>query len=260
MPAAICFSPVGDLVFVAYNTNNDVLVFDAASGNQVSAISLQNAPSGLTMKPDGTRLYVHNFLSRTVSNIDCAALVNGTSAAMNNLGNTPLIATEKLTATVLAGKRIFYNAEDTRMSAEGYMSCASCHLDGDHDGRTWDFTDRGEGFRNNISLLGRGGMGHGPVHWTGNFDEIQDFELDIRNGFGGSGFITGAPNTSLGAANANRSTDLDSLAAYVASLTAVPQSPYRNANGTFTASATAGATHFTSKGCNTCHSGTGCPA
>ena len=33
-------------------------------------------------------------------------------------------------------------------------------------------------------------MGHGPVHWTGNFDEIQDFEHDIRNGFGGTGFMT----------------------------------------------------------------------
>ena len=45
-------------------------------------------------------------------------------------------------------------------------ACATCHLDGGHDGRTWDFTGRGEGLRNTISLRGRSGTGHGPVHWS----------------------------------------------------------------------------------------------
>lgn len=256
LPAAVCFSPVGDLVFAAFIANNEVLAFDAATGNQVAGIVVGSAPSGLVLKPDGTRLYVHNFLSRTVTTIDVTNLVNATSSTMSSLGDTNLITTEKLAANVLTGKRIFYNANDIRMSAEGYMSCASCHLDGDHDARTWDFTDRGEGFRNNITLLGRSGMGHGRVHWSGNFDEIQDFELDIRNAFGGSGFISGAVNSSLGAANGGRSADLDAMAAYVSSLNTIPKSPYRNADGSMTTSATAGAAHFTSKGCAVCHSGT----
>ncbi|EDY22356.1 PKD domain containing protein [Chthoniobacter flavus Ellin428] len=257
MPSAVCFSPVGDLAFVTYITNNEVLVFDTTTGNQVAGIVVASAPSGLTIKPDGTRLYVHNFLSRTVTTLDITGLVNATSSAMIDLGQTTLIATEKLTATVLAGKKIFYNADDPRMSAEGYISCATCHLDGGSDGRTWDFTDRGEGFRQTITLLGRSGTGNGPVHWTGNFDEIQDFEIDIRNAFGGSGFITnGTPNPSLGASNAGRSADLDALAAYVSSLNAYPKSPYRNADGSNTAAAINGAQHFQDKGCATCHSGT----
>jgi hypothetical protein len=255
LPAAVCFSPVGDLVFVAFIVNNEVLAFDTATGNQVAGLIVSSAPSGLSMKPDGTRLYVHNFLSRTVTTVDVTGLVNGTSSSMTALGTTTLITTEKLSAQVLSGKRIFYNANDPRMSAEGYMSCASCHLDGDQDGRVWDFTDRGEGLRNTIPMIGRGGMAHGPVHWTGNFDEIQDFELDIRNGFGGAGFITGTPNSSLGAPNAGRSSDLDAMAAYVTSLSVVPRSPFRNSNGTMTAQAVAGQAHFTSKGCATCHSG-----
>jgi len=256
MPSAICFSPVGDLAFVTYITNNEVLVFDTNTGNQIAGIVVASAPSGLAIKPDGTRLYVHNFLSRNVTTLDITGLVNGTSSVMTDLGETTLIATEKLSATVLLGKKIFYNADDPRMSAEGYMSCATCHLDGGSDGRTWDFTDRGEGFRNTITMLGRAGTGNGPVHWTGNFDEIQDFELDIRNRFGGSGFITGGtPNPSLGAPNAGRSSDLDALAAYVASLNAYPKSPYRNADGTNTTAALNGAQHFQDKGCATCHSG-----
>ncbi|HSI15344.1 MAG TPA: LamG-like jellyroll fold domain-containing protein [Chthoniobacter sp.] len=256
MPSAVCFSPVGDLAFVSYVTNNEVLVFDTATGNQVAGIIVGSAPSGLTIKPDGTRLYVHNFLSRTVTTLDITGLVNATNSAMTDLGQTTLIATEKLSATVLGGKKIFYNADDPRMSAEGYISCATCHLDGGRDGRTWDFTNRGEGFRQTITLLGRAGTGNGPVHWTGNFDEIQDFELDIRNAFGGAGFITGGtPNPSLGSPNAGRSADLDALAAYVSSLNAYPKSPYRNADGSNTAAAVNGAVHFQNKGCATCHSG-----
>lgn len=256
MPAAVCFSPVGDLVFVAFITNNEVLAFDAVTGNQVAGVTVGSAPSGLTMKPDGTRLYVHDFLSRTVSVLDTTNLVNGTSSSMPLLGTaTNLITTEKLTAQVLDGKKVFYNANDPRMAGEGYISCATCHLDGGHDGRTWDFTDRGEGFRNTTTLIGKAGMGHGALHWSANFNEVQDFELDIRNGFGGTGFITGTVNPSLGAANAGRSVELDAMAAYLTSLSTQPVSPYRNQNGTFTTSATNGATHFTNKGCATCHTG-----
>ena len=70
------------------------------------------------------------------------------------------------------------------------MSCATCHADGGHDGRTWDLTGFGEGLRNTISLRGRGGMRAGPLHWSGNFDEVQDFEGQIRQLAGGSGLMS----------------------------------------------------------------------
>ncbi len=88
----------------------------------------------------------------------------------------------------------------------GYISCATCHIDGGHDGRTFDFTGRGEGLRNTTSLVGRMGLKFGPVHWSANFDEIQDFENDIRDNFGGQGFLTGgqfaATESPLGAPKA----------------------------------------------------------
>ena len=73
------------------------------------------------------------------------------------------------------GEKIFHASGDLRMSRDGYLSCASCHPDGADDGHTWDFTDRGEGRRNTPSL--RSGL-DGLLHWTGNFDELQDFEQD----------------------------------------------------------------------------------
>ena len=55
---------------------------------------------------------------------------------MTLLAETPVVAVETLSPQVLAGKRIFYNSADERMAAEGYISCASCHLDGGQDGRS----------------------------------------------------------------------------------------------------------------------------
>jgi hypothetical protein len=116
-------------------------------------------------------------------------------------------------------------------------------VDGGHDGRVWDFTGRGEGLRRTTDLRGRTGMGHGAVHWSGNFDEIQDFEHDIRGPFGGTGFLNlsqqqfAAQHPSPASGKTGLSTDLDALAAYVSSLTPAhtPRSPARNANGTSTA-------------------------
>jgi hypothetical protein len=130
------------------------------------------------------------------------------------------------------------------------------------DGRVWDFTDRGEGFRNTTSLLGRAGTAHGPVHWTANFDEIQDFEHDMRGPFGGTGFLTaeqfnqGTRNTTLGDPKAGLSEELDALAAYVTSLDRIPPSPFRNADGTLTAAGVRGRALFVSLDCQRCHSGT----
>jgi hypothetical protein len=134
-------------------------------------------------------------------------------------------------------------------------------LDADEDGRIWDFTDRGEGLRNTISMQGRRGMGHGFVHWSANFDEIQDFEGDIRNAFGGTGFMndsdyySGTRYLPLGTPKAGISPDLDALAAYVSSLTNYPASPYRQADGSATPAGAVGRQHFLDLQCYTCHGG-----
>ena len=256
----VCFSPRGDIAFAAFLGNNEIIAFDAVTRANLSTVTTGHAPLGLCVKPDGTKLYALNFTDRTLSSYDISQLVNGVSSVITPLANTSVVATELLTAQALHGKQIFYNAADTRMAAEGYIMCASCHLEGDHDGRTWDFTDRGEGLRNTIDLRGHAGMLQGRVHWSGNFDEIQDFEGDIRNAFGGTGFMsdtdfnTGTRNTPLGDPKAGLSADLDALAAYVATFTEPPSSPYRPA-GAHSAAALNGRQHFLDLQCFTCHRG-----
>ncbi len=266
-PSALVFSPRGDYVFVALQGNDNVAVFDDLAirqgGGRSSVWRMRSgaAPQATLWDPASDTLWVRNLIDRSVSAYALADFlaVGDRSAKPNHI---PTSSHELLPADVLAGKRIFYfagNAPDgqNEMSLEGYISCASCHVDGGHDGRTWDFTQRGEGFRNSTDLRGRAGMVQGNVHWSANFDEIQDFVLDIVGEFGGRGFLPPGqvPNPPLGAANAGRAIELDQLADYVTSLdlSTLPRSPYRLADGRRSQQALAGAEVFVSSGCVLCH-------
>ncbi len=263
-PSALVFSPAANYLFITLQGNNEVLALElTALGNVIRTtgfFATGSAPQALCMDSNVNNLFVKNFLDRSVSKIDINDfLASGTLSPATTTLTT--VANEKLTPEVLAGKRIFYHASDSRMSAEGYISCATCHIDGEHDGRTWDFTGRGEGLRNTISLVGRSGVSGGSVHWSGNFDEIQDFEHDIRNAFLGEGFLTNeqfeSANTPLGAPKEGMNTDLDNMAAYVSSLKqdSLPASPERDNAGELTESGARGKLIFQNENCTTCHAG-----
>ncbi|MCG8670642.1 MAG: Ig-like domain-containing protein [Pseudomonadales bacterium] len=258
-PRAAVYSPWGDYLFVAMQGSNKVAVMDVFSGSQRVEIETPLAPQGLMIDGVTGHLYVHNFMSRSVSVHDIAGILNSSNFSVSTLAEVSTVASEQLAPSVLLGKQIFYNSDDPRMSMESYFSCASCHVDGGQDGRVWDFTERGEGLRNTITLKGRAGLGHGNVHWTANFDEIQDFENDIRGGFGGTGFLSDEEfeNTRdpLGNAKAGLSEELDALADYVSSLAEVEKSPYKTTEGALTASAQRGAAIYEGLDCASCHQG-----
>ena len=256
-PWAVAWSPLGDLVFVASRGTNRVDVLDVDAGRQVAGFATGRAPTGVAIA--GTTLLVHDSLDRTLTMLDVSGLLDGTDAAAPRIGTVSLVAEEPLAADVLAGKRLFTNASTAEMSQDGYLSCATCHPGGGSDERVWDFTDRGEGLRNTIDLRGRAGTEHGFVHWSGNFDEIQDFENDVRSHFGGSGFMEDedflATSNTLGEPKAGLSVRLDALAAYAASLDRYPRSPYRFPDGSMTEDGIAGRRIFERLNCVECHSG-----
>lgn len=262
LASAAVFDPTGAYLFVALETSRQVAVLDAARGTELVRLEAQLAPQALAVAADGRRLFVQNLMSRSVSSIDLTALMANGSFALPAATVTSTIATEKLTATVLKGKQLFYDARDPRLARDAYMSCASCHSDGSHDGRTWDLTGHGEGLRNTASLRGRAGLGQGRLHWTQNFDEVQDFETQIRNLAGGTGlmsdtaYFSGTRAQPLGTAKAGQSADLDALAAYVGSLNVFAQSPGRSSSGALSTAASAGRTVFINQQCASCHGGT----
>lgn len=265
--SAVAYSPLGDYLFVALQGNDEIVVLDALRvdgtsglGSLVTRLGAGGAPQGLAVDPVTSRTFVQNLTTMDVTVLETAELFTRGARTVASRS----VSTVRAPATpgeILLGKRLFYHAGDQRMSAEGYLSCATCHADGDHDGRTWDFTGRGEGLRNTTSLRGRSGVGHGNVHWSANFDEIQDFEGDIRNAFGGRGFLADADwlatRDPLGAPKAGLDPDLDALAAYVSSLgrESVPRSPHRAATGFLTPDGLAGRDVFIREGCASCHAG-----
>ncbi|MEJ8850274.1 PA14 domain-containing protein [Variovorax rhizosphaerae] len=257
--SAAVYHPNGVYLFVALETSREVAVLDAAGKRELFRLAAGRAPQGLTLSSDGTRLYVHNFMDRSIGVYDLTRLLQYGESTAALTASWTTAGTERLTPEVLRGKQFFYDARDPRLARDAYMSCASCHNDGAQDGRTWDFTGLGEGLRNTISLRGRAG-GQGKLHWSGNFDEVQDFEGQIRNFARGTGlmtdaaFNTGTRSQPLGDPKAGLSADLDALAAYMKSLNAFSASPLRNADGTLTAQAVSGRTVFAAQ-CASCHSG-----
>ena len=260
LASAASFDPLGALLFVALETSREVAVIDAYSRAQLMRVPVGRAPQGLQVSPDGSRLYVANFMDRTVTVLDLGPLRTRGRYEVPVIGTLSTVGTELLSAQVLLGKQLFYDAADTRLARDRYMSCASCHNDGGHDGRTWDLSGAGEGLRNTISLRGRGGMRQGPLHWSGNFDEVQDFEGQIRRLAGGSGlmndadFAAGTRSQPMGTPKAGVSADLDALAAYVGSLTAVDRSPHRAASGVPSVAEALGREVFAER-CASCHAG-----
>ncbi len=253
------FDRYGLHLFTALEGNREVAVTDVNTAVEILRFDVGFAPQGVVTSADGTRLYVHNFMDRSLGIYDISALTQSGAISVSELATVSTVSSETLSPNVLQGKKLFYDAKDDRLAALDYMSCASCHNEGSDDGRTWDFTGVGEGLRNTISLNGRAGSGHGFLHWSANFDEVQDFEGQIRSFSGGQGlmsdtdFNAGTRSQPLGDAKAGISSDLDALAAYIASLDRVPASPYRDLDGTLSAAAESGVLLFESAGCSGCH-------
>lgn len=259
MASAVAWSPEGERVYVAMQGAEVVIALDPTSYNVAGSIrDVGGAPEGLWVSPDGARLWVYGFTSRTVRVFD----VRDLSRPPPRVAELATTARETLTPEQLRGLRVFYASRDPRMSRTSYLSCASCHLDGEGDNLTWDFTQRGEGLRNTIALDGRAGTTQGPLHWSANFDELQDFEHDIRNAQGGTGFIadgdfhSGTRDAPLGDPKAGLSAELDAMAAWVATLTRVGVSPHRrDDDAAWRQRFDDGRAVFQRAGCAECHAG-----
>ncbi|MGH1486108.1 MAG: PA14 domain-containing protein [Cellvibrionaceae bacterium] len=247
-------------LFVTLETSRELVVYDTVLGFQLVRLPTGRAPQSVVLSSDGSRAYVHNFMDRSISRFNLTPILLNGTPTLSELATINVVTTETLTPDVLLGKQHFYDAADDRLARDNYMSCASCHKEGKHDGRVWDFSQFGEGLRSTVSLIGKGGLAQGALHWTGNFDEVQDFEGQIRTFAGGTGlmndsdFNSGTRNQALGDKKAGVSVDLDALAAYLNSLDETEISPLVLENN-LSLEAEIGQQVFIDKGCHTCHAG-----
>ena len=220
LPSSADFSPDGSLLFVANAASDDVSVVDLAAGLGVGHVDVGSNPQGIVVSGDGSTAWVHNALSDDVSVLDLAAL--------EEVGRI-VVTDNPLPDDVLAGKVLFHTSARPEMARDGWISCASCHLDGGHDGRTWVLED---GPRNTTPI--RGLSATFPFHWSGDRVDLFDFQRTIREVQFGAG-LSEEENSRL--------------AAFLA-FPEVPASPHP-----VDAAARRGEQVFAEAGCATCHSG-----
>ncbi len=241
LPFDLSFSRDGQLLYVVNLGSGDMSVIDLNTRRKLTTVDVGDGPRGIVLTPDGRRAYVYNSLSEDVSVIDLTA-----HQEIKRIAVTKSL----LDPEVKRGKLLFFSSRSPELSKDRWMSCASCHFEAEHDGRTWFFPG---GPRNTIDLRAVGETR--PIHWSADRDEVQDFEFTIRQLQAGTGLIRGGvPNPELGAPNAGLSADLDALAAYVESLQPKP-SPFRNPDGSLTLEANQGQLIFQRPdvGCADCH-------
>jgi YVTN family beta-propeller protein len=201
-------------LWVVNAASNDVSVLDISNPRAVH-IPVADNPRGIVIHPDGQLAYVNNTLAGTISVID-TQLYTVTAV---------ITATEiPLPPVLLQGKRLFNSSARPELSQARWISCNTCHVEGEHDGRTWLLQYIAEVppgataviTRNTTSLLGM--IETYPLRWSAEWDESADSEFSIRFEQFGTGLIQGEMSATLGPPNQGRSWDLDCLASYIDSL------------------------------------------
>jgi DNA-binding beta-propeller fold protein YncE/mono/diheme cytochrome c family protein len=135
---------------------------------------------------------------------------------------------ETLAGDVARGRRLFYTANDPRLSSGG-LSCGGCHPDGRDDGLTWFLS---HGPRQTPTLAGRLVT---PFNWVGSARSVEANIAQTIHRLGGTGITI---------------MEVDALAAYLQRGLVVPQLPAARV----TAEVTRGRELFHGvAGCNTCH-------
>jgi YVTN family beta-propeller protein len=240
-------------------------------------------PRGVVINSTDTRAYVMNLISRDVTVVDISGNDPNNYKAIARILSTTLPTPGSLAEIVRRGHQLFNtsigpagtgsdadqkNATPPagRMSDFGWGSCYGCHPNGLTDGVTWMF---GDGPRQAISMESTfehpqdtthlnafgapllPGFRQRALNWSAVRDEVQDFELNIRNVSGGQGLIRdGQAVVNLTpTANTGRDADLDAIAAYIAFGVRAPISPLRGQDES------KGRELFEEANCQLCHGG-----
>jgi len=198
----------GSLSFTGDSDTTRYIDLNDADNPATAGLNAGKNPQGITITDDGTRAYVANFVSRNVSVVDLT-----TDAVIAVVPTSDLPAPGSAGETNLVGAEMFFssrghfdpvpggtNSLRERLSSEGWQSCSSCHFKGLTDGVIWQFA---AGPRKSVPLNGSFNPHQRSeqrlLNYSAIFDEIEDFEINIRNVSGPGPLAGGAldPNHGL---------------------------------------------------------------
>jgi YVTN family beta-propeller protein len=139
-------------------------------------------PYGLAMTANGTSAVV---VSEHTRNVGVVTFANQTLGSVVESSAAPTGPA----AQANDGRRLFVTGLGRwSLKGQAWNSCEACHPDGLTDNVTWYF---GRGPRQSISLDGTSNAAGVPrvMNWTAVFDEVADFELNVRGNSGGVGAV-----------------------------------------------------------------------
>ncbi len=201
-PRAMVADPTGTFVYVAhFNTNNVAIVPTTTRTNPganvptpdgsrgpasvTQVVPVGNGPTGIVVAHDGLKAWVFNAFDHSISQLEAVKdQQTGISTVVNKA--TIHVADDVLPADVVAGRKLFFSATDSRMNDPAMgIACGTCHLEGREDGHVWNFVD---GPRQTPSLAGRMLSKTAPYHWNGEFNDLMSFmSLTVQHRMGGTG-------------------------------------------------------------------------
>ena len=252
-PYDIVFKPDGSKAYAVMSGSEDLVVFDLNRGGNATQIVRRingNNPRGAVVSPDGESLFVHNAMSHDLSVLQAGG---GSYSRVKAAGaNIALVSNDPMDPLEREGKTIFYSANSDEYAADitgnNWMSCASCHADGDMNGLTLSTPKGPRNVPSNV-LTTKTGL----FMWDGSRDDFEDYLLTVQGEMGG--MMKYDPGKPLPEDVAHM---YDAMFAFLDNPESFPppKSPYRSKDGELSASAIEGKKLFEGKaGCLSCHGG-----
>jgi YVTN family beta-propeller protein len=216
-PTAIVFDPTGNFLYLAAFGSDRVakLSPDGAVlsrveiGPEIGSIAdprHKRGPRGLALNSAANRLYVLNRIANSIT------IVDTTSDSV--LKEIPVGSYDPTPDTIKQGRGFLY---DSKLSGNGTMACAACHIDAEMDLIAWDLGDPTGQMQTNKTtnpLLGnaisnavyhpmkgpmttqtlRGLNGLDPFHWRGDRTNFTHFNIAFPGLMGNSSISTNDMN------------------------------------------------------------------
>jgi mono/diheme cytochrome c family protein len=225
LPRAAAFDTKSERLFVTCLGSARLLQLDARSVDPMRAlervIETPRGPTGVAIAEEERLAIVVGAFDGVVSIVDLAADDHGEVALSEARSEEALLQA--------VGRDLFYRTNDRRVSFDG-LSCASCHVDGEDDGLTWQTPD---GPRQTLSLAGRV-AGSAPYGWSRRATDAHEYVSGTISRLGGAGLTD---------------RELDALVGYVHALPAPPPEVLD------AAAVAEGERIFVAQGCASCHPG-----
>lgn len=128
IPYAVRQSTNRSRVYITHAGSNSVTVLNLDTETADNHFETGANPRGLIFSNDFVRIFTQDALDTTVSVFDTRFF-----ALEDQIPSSAMLVDPQ---TQIAS-RLFYDAIDERLSSNGLITCASCHWEGQSDGRVW---------------------------------------------------------------------------------------------------------------------------